>query len=142
MWVLFAIAIIELIAVHLLVALKWPLIGWPLSILSALGAVWILVWIRSFRTHPHVLDAEVLTLSLGRFKTVRLASSDIASVTASWEQGALQKSTALNLAGIAFPNRCIKLHQPTENGKAKVYIRLDEPDRFDRECFKLGIHVV
>lgn len=132
MWVLFAIALIELVVVHLLVALKWPLAGWPLTIASALGALWILVWIGSFRSNPHVLNGDKLILSFGRFKSLEVSLNDIASVSSSWEQGALQKKDAINLAGIAFPNRCLELLKPARKNKSRVFIRLDEPADFDQ----------
>ena len=114
MWVIFALSLIELIVVHLFVALKWPLIGWTLTILSALSAIWLVFWILSFKRLPHQLRGDELTLRFGSMKRVALELGNIACVKTDWEQGALNQKTIINLAGIAHPNRCLELKQPIE----------------------------
>lgn len=132
MWVLFALSIIELLAVHFFVALKWPYIGWPLTILSAIGALGILLWIRSFRLRPHVLEGDRLTLNFGNLKSVEIDLANIARVKRSLEPGALDQKGIINLAGIAYPNRAIELVEPLRRGRSRVFIRLDQPEAFDR----------
>ncbi len=131
MWVMFALSLLELIAVHFFVAIKWPYVGWPLTIISAIGAIGILVWIRSFRKKPHRLADGQLTLNFGSLKSVTLDLANIARIKRGWEQGALEKKGHINLAGIAFPNRCIELVEPLEKGKTRVFVRLDDPGAFD-----------
>ena len=139
MWVFFALSLIELVVVHLFVALKWPLIGWTLTTLSAIGAIWILVWIRSFRKRPHRLVGDDLSLSFGSLKNVEVKLPNIARVLRGWEQGALQKKNVINLAGIAYPNRCIELVESFGKNKSRVFIRLDAPDEFDEALGQAGI---
>ena len=141
MWVFFALSIIELVVVHIFVALKWPYIGWPLTIISAVGAVWILFGIRSFRQRPHTIDEDTLELNFGNMKSVRLDLANIAQVRSSLEQGALQKKDAINLAGIAYPNRSIELIEPIEKARSRVFIRLDEPAMFDAAIEARGLTI-
>lgn len=130
-WVLFVLSLIELVVVHFLVALKWPMIGWTLTIISALGAVWLVRWILSFKRLPHELGDEGLTLHLGSLMSVDLDFDNIASIQTSFEPGALEKKGKLNLAFIAHPNRCFELKQPIMKDKARVYVRFDDPAAFD-----------
>ena len=139
MWVFFAIAVIELVVVHLLVALTWPLVGWTLTILSAIGIVWILLGIRSFRRLPHELVGDRLTVRFGNMKQVRLGLGQVDRVIGSWEDGAVQAKNAINLAGIAYPNRCIELVEPLEKGRSRVFVRLDDPEPFDRALSAAGV---
>lgn len=139
MWVFFALSLIELVVVHLFVALKWPVIGWTLTIVSALGAIWLVFWIRSFRTMPHRLEQDRLILHLGSLKTVSVELPNIARITRTFEQGALDKKGIINLAGIAYPNRCIELSEAMERGKTKVFIRLDDPAAFDAALEARGV---
>lgn len=138
-WVMFGLTLFELIAVHFFVAIKWPHIGWPLTIVSAISAVWILFWIRSFRTKPHTLSGNMLTLNFGNLKSVGLELENIARVRRGWEQGALEKKGHINLAGIAFPNRCIELSHPLDKGRNRVFVRLDAPDEFDEALMQCGV---
>ena len=130
-WALFALSLIELVVVHLFVALRWPVVGWPLTIVSAIGAVWILFWIRSLRTKPHRISGTQLTLRLGNLKTVELDTRGIKRVLGSWEPGAIKAKDAINLAAIAHPNRCLELAEPLAKGKGRVFVRLDDPEAFD-----------
>lgn len=141
MWVLFALSLIELVVVHFFVALKWPLIGWPLTIVSAIAAIWLVVWIRSFQRLPHRLDDEGLLLRLGNLKSVRVDIADITRIARGWESGATNAKDAINLVGIAYPNRCIELAKPIEKGRRRVFIRLDHPDKFDTALTEAGVTV-
>jgi hypothetical protein len=141
MWVLFALSLVELMVVHFFVALKWPYVGWPLTILSAIGALGILFWIRSFKARPHTLEGDRLTLHFGSIKSVALDLANIAEVKRSLEPGALDQKGTLNLAGIAYPNRAIELKEPLARGRNRVFVRLDDPASFDRALEQRGIAV-
>lgn len=131
MWVLFVLSLIELVVVHLFVALKWPLIGWTLTTISAIGAVWLVRWILSFKRLPHELRNGVLSLRLGNLKNVEVALENVSGVKSSWEQGAHDDRASLNLAPIAHPNRCLDLKNPVDRGKTRVFIRCDDAASFD-----------
>ncbi|WP_284125235.1 hypothetical protein [Parerythrobacter aestuarii] len=139
MWVLFGLSIIEIGVVHLLVALSWPWIGWPLSIVSILGAIWLVFFIRSLRRTPHLAETDRLLLRLGTLKTVEVAYAQISCWTGSWESGAHKSKGSLNLAAIAYPNRAIHLKVPLKGGKNRVFVRFDAPDDFDQLMSQHGI---
>ena len=141
MWVLFALSLLELVAVHFFVALKWPIVGWPLTILSALAALWLIWWILSFKRLPHVLDDGMLTLRLGAMKNIAVDLGNIGRITSTFEPGALEQKDKINLAAIAHPNRCLELKTAIKGNRHKLYIRLDDPAHFDREMKACGITV-
>ena len=140
-WAIFFLSLIELAVVHIFVALKWPWIGWPLTIISAIGAVWLLVWIFSMKRTPHCLRDEQLVLRRGNMKTIVLELSNISNIRSSWEQGATDAKGTINLAGIAYPNRCFDLVAPIEKGKTQVFARFDDPQAFDDAVKLLGFEV-
>lgn len=141
MWVFFALATIELFAVHLLVATRWPAVGWPLSIVSACGALWIALLIRSLPRRPHRIEGKKLALNFGSLHGVVLDLSDIAALEASWEAGGDTARDSLKLSGLAYPNRCLVLARPTPRGKRRVFIRLDDPQSFDAALEARGVPV-
>lgn len=141
MWVFLSLALIELGVVHLLVALRWPAIGWPLSILSAIGVVWIVLLIRSFARYPHRIEGDTLVLHLGNMRRIALALADISAVEASWESGGDKAADALKLSGIAYPNRCLLLAKDLPRGKRRVFVRLDDPQAFDATLAERGVPV-
>lgn len=141
MWVLFALSLLELVVVHIFVALKWPLIGWTLTTISALGAAWLVWWILSMKRLPHELRDGVLILRLGAMKTVKVALENVSDITSSWEPGAFERNGNLNFAAIAHPNRCLELKEPIKKGKTRVYIRLDDAAEFDVALAKHGFNL-
>ena len=141
MWVLFVLSLIELVVVHIFVALKWPVIGWTLTILSALGAIWLAWWIVSMKGLPHELREDELVLRFGTLKTVEVSLGNVSAITSAFEPGALEKEGNINLAGIAHPNRCLELKEPVEKNKSRVFIRLDDPAAFDTEMRNRGFDI-
>lgn len=141
MWVFFALAVIELFAVHLLVATRWPAVGWPLSILSGCGVLWIALLIRSLPRRPHRIEGKMLVLNFGSLHDVTLELANIAAVQSAWEAGGDKAADALKLSGIAYPNRCLVLAKPLPRGKARVFIRLDDPGSFDAALTARGVPV-
>lgn len=138
MWVFFALALIELFAVHLLVATRWPAVGWPLSIISVIGVLWIFLLIRSFPRYPHRIEGDKLVLHFGKLRRLTLDLVDIAGVEATWEAGGDKAADAIRLSGIAYPNRCLILAKPTARGKRRVFIRLDDPEAFNNALIARG----
>lgn len=141
MWAFCSLAVIELVVVHVLVALRWPAIGWPLTVLSAASIVWLVFWIGSFRRLPHELTGGTLILRLGSLKSVRIALADIQRITASWEPGATGASDAVNLAAIAHPNRLLELSRPMPKKRDRVFVRFDDPAAFDEAMRQRDIPV-
>jgi len=140
MWVLFVLSLLELVVVHLFVTLNWPVIGWTLTTISALGTIWLVWWILSMKRLPHELQDGVLILRLGAMKTVEVELDNVVGITSSWEPGALERKGNINFAAIAHPNRCLELKEPIKNGKKRVFIRLDDEAAFDAALTKHGLN--
>ena len=131
LWVFSALAVTEMVVVHLFVALKWPWIGWPLTILSALSVIWLIGWIRSWPRLLHRLENGTLTLHFGSLRSVAVPLADIAEVTPAVD--ALRDPGTRNLVPIAYPNRMIVLKSPApgRRGTMRYAIRVDDPGAFD-----------
>lgn len=131
LWVFFSIALVEMVAVHLFVTLRWPVVGWPLTILSAATLVWIVAWIRSWKRLPHRLENGVLTLNMGRMRKIAVPLEIIRAVTPV-DGERLKAPGTLNLVPIAYPNRMIELTQPTgKRGAVRIAVRVDDRAAFD-----------
>ncbi len=141
LWVFFALALIELFAVHLLVATRWPAVGWPLSIASGCGVLWLALLIRSLPRRPHRIEGRQTVLNFGSLHDVTLDLADIAAVEASWESGGDTARDSLKLSGIAYPNRCLVLAKPLPRGKGRVFIRLDDSAAFDAALAARGVPI-
>ncbi len=134
MWALVALATLEMMAVHLLLSLRWPIVAWPLSLLSAAGIVWAVVLIRSFERLPHTLSRNVLTLRAGRLRKHVVQKSEIAGIRDQWEIGEHAEADTANLALIAHPHRMIDLKTPMIGKRGlirRIAIALDDPAAFD-----------
>lgn len=138
LWVFFALAICELLAVHLFVALKWPWIGWPLTILSLLSIVWLIGWIRSWARLPHRLEENLVVLNMGSLRQMNVPLNLIERVRATPPLQELKAMKARNLVPIAHPNRIIELCEPV-GGRRVIAIRLDDPVAFDAAMRSQGI---
>jgi hypothetical protein len=133
-WALVGLAMVELMAVHLFVALKWPWLAWPLSAISLLSILWFVWLIRSFRSCPHELEGETLHLRAGRLRSVALPCTAIATVRGVRDGDEVKADDTVNLALISYPNRIIELHEPISvRGKRKrrIALALDDPAAFD-----------
>lgn len=141
-WVLFVLSLIELVVVHIFVALMWPILAWILTTLSAFGAIWLAWWIFSFKRLPHQISDQGLTLHLGTLLKLDLEFENIAGIKSSFDPGALDKKGIMNLAFIAHPNRCFELKQPIKKNKDRIYVRLDDSASFDKALAERGFVVV
>ncbi len=144
LWVFVALAAMELLVVHLFVALRWPATGWPLSIASALSIAWLVFWTNSFRTRPYELDANMLRLHFGSLRSLDLPLSNVASVRSSWARGEHKGREVANLVPVAYPNRLIELVEPigwNRRSVCRAAIRLDDPPAFDSALRQRGIAV-
>lgn len=134
MWVFVALASIELVAVHLFLALKWPWLAWPLSVLTLMSLLWLVRLIRSFRSLPHRLEAGQLTLHLGSLRSLEVPLDAIHSVRAAWASGEHEEPGTARFSLIAYPNRLLDLAEPLpgrRGGIKRVAITLDDPATFD-----------
>jgi len=135
MWVFVALASIELLAGHLLLALWSSTAAWILSAAALATMVWIVALIRSFRTRPVLLEGDRLVLRIGSLRSVSIGLGNLAAVRTSWPSGFLDDRSVLNLALISYPNLLFDLAQPLpprRGGKGRIMHvahKLDDPDR-------------
>ena len=143
LWVFAGLALIELLAVHLVVSLRWPVAAWPLSAVTALSVVWLVRWIVSWRRLPHALHADRLLLNKGSLRRVELPLAEIAAVHADLTGDLLKRRDSLNLVPIAYPNRIVELREPLSGRRRarRVAIRVDDPQSFDEAMRNAGIAV-
>jgi hypothetical protein len=144
LWVFVALAACEMLLVHLFVALRWPAVGWPLSLLSVGSLLWFIFWIRSFRQKPHSLSTGELHLNTGSLRTLPVPISAIECVSSSWGSGEHKSKGATNVVPLAYPNRMLRLRHPIETRKGlcdRIAFRVDDPATFDAAMETLGIRV-
>ncbi len=133
MWVLVAIASIELLVTHLVVAL---LVGGTVAlILSGLtlaAVVWLVSVIASMRRRPVLLDDRTLTMRAGAIKQVAVPLANVAGLRENWSAETLKDPSVRNLALISYPNVLVDLKAPLgdRRGTCAIAHRLDDPEGF------------
>ena len=145
LWVFAALAVIELLVVHLFVSLKWPSAAWALTIVTGLSVLWLVRWITSFKRLPHSIDGNLLRLHFGSLKTLYIRLDQIAEVRSTWESGAHGARRAINLVPVAHPNRMLALDPPLpgkRGPKCQIFLRVDDPAAFDRALGAHGVIIV
>lgn len=137
------LACLELVAVHLFLAIQWPRLAWLLSALSAAAILWLLWWIRSWKRLPHRLASGKLTVHMGSLRHLCVAVEDIRSIRTAVNDSVIKVQSCRNLVPIAYPNRLIELNAPMQDRRAteKIAIRVDDPAAFDRAMQRAGIMV-
>ena len=133
MWVLVAIASVELLVSHFLVAL---LVGWTVAlVLSALtlaSVIWLVTVIAAMRRLPVLLDDRTLTMRAGSLKQVVVPLANVAGLRGSWDAAAVKERSVKNLALISYPNIVVDLKEPLADrrGTRAIAHRLDDPEAF------------
>lgn len=139
LWVFAGLAVLELLAVHLFVSLKWPMVGWPLTVISALSIIWLIAWIRTWSRFPHELLPDRLRLHMGSLRTLDVPLAQIAAIEVSPSLDRIREVRARNLVPLAHPNRLIHLSTslPDRRSTKAIAIRVDDPAAFDKALAKL-----
>lgn len=141
LWVLVAIAAVELLVTHLLVAtLIGPRVAAPISLVTFAAVTWLVLAIRSMRRLPVRIDAERLLVRSGWIKRVEVPTSAIARLDLVFDAASLKDGSTLNLALVAYPNVVIILDPPYQDRRRlirRVAHRLDEPAAFARAVERL-----
>ena len=126
--------LIELLVVHLLVAGLWSkAAALILSALSLAMIVWTIVFIRSLKRLPVLVDADSVTMRVGSLRPVRVPAGNIASLRTAWPREALQQRGVLNLGLINYPNVMLDLDPPLPARRRPLIAiahRLDDPAGF------------
>ncbi|HEX8446652.1 MAG TPA: hypothetical protein VF649_08560 [Sphingomonas sp.] len=134
MWALFGLGMVEMLVVHGLVALWWPRVAMLLSVVSIGGLVWVGRLIRSFRRMPVTVSGDVLTMRVGRLRTVAVPVSAISGLRDAWSATDLKQQGVVNLGLLAYPNIVIDLDPPVAGRRAwpirAIAHRLDDPAAF------------
>ena len=133
MWVLVALCGVELAVTHLVVSLLVNRIVAVLLSLASLAAIgWIVAAILSMKRLPVVLDDRMLTLRVGRIRTVAVPRTAILGLRSGWTAAELKQRGVLNLALVAYPNIVIDLVAPLpgRRGITTIAYRLDDPVAF------------
>jgi hypothetical protein len=134
MWVLACIMAVELVIVHLFVSALWSRTAAAiLSIVSLASLAWIILFIRSLKRLPVLVDEKMVTMRIGSLKSVRVPCGQIAGVRTAWPREALQQRAVLNLALINYPNVMLDLDPPLVTRRRTVLAvahRLDDPEGF------------
>jgi hypothetical protein len=133
MWVLVAIASIELLVVHFLVSLLWSrTAALVLSIITAITIGWLIWAIAAMRRLPVLVDAERLTMRVGRLKETVVPLAQVRGIRRDWDAAAIKDRSVLNLALIAYPNVIVDLILPLpgRRGIKAIAHRMDDPTAF------------
>lgn len=79
---LLAASVADLVVVELLV--PWPNVRWTLLVLGVACLLWVLIYIRSLRLHPHEIDGTALRLRFSWSTDIWVPLHRIASVRREW----------------------------------------------------------
>jgi hypothetical protein len=140
-----ALAVIELLVVHLFLSLSWPALAWVLTLATAASVIWLVRFITSFKRCPHMIEADHLRLRMGSLRTIDVPLAQVTQVRRQWESGAEKSPGTTNLVPIAFPNRLVDVDPPIVGRRGpirSIAIRLDEPAAFDAALSSRGILLV
>lgn len=143
LWAFFGIAVCEMLTVHLFLVLKWPMLAWPLTAVSALPLVWLVSWIRSWTRLPHQLADSDLRLHMGSLRCVVVPVAQIAQVIRQVDAARLAQPGTRKLVVLAYPNRIVALRNalPGRRETKALAIRLDDPAAFDAALAAHGIAI-
>lgn len=78
LWTITVLGVLETGIVHVLVS--WPVLRWPLLVLSVYGLLAFLAFSVTMRQHPHLLRGDVLVLRFGHFRCARVPLDSLTSV--------------------------------------------------------------
>lgn len=133
LWVLVALSAFELVVIHLLLAMWWPVATIIVSLATLGGMAWLIDTILSFDRKPVLIDDEDVVLRVGALRSVTVPRGMIAGVRLDgWSAEEVKRRSTLNLALVAWPNVAVDLRAPLPGRRGIVTIvhRLDDPHGF------------
>lgn len=134
LWVLVAIATVEISVVHLLVALWSGRVALILSFISLGSLLWLLGFIRSLRRFPVIIGPDGLDWRCGSLRAMTVRQADVAAIRDDgWTLAAIKAAGCFNAALVAHPNIVIELRAPMMWRRRPIrYLahRLDDPQTF------------
>lgn len=132
-WALLAIACVELVVTHLLVALWRPWVAVALSAVSLPGVIWLMLLARSLKRSPVLIEDDRLVMRVGTLKRIDIARANVRGLREGWDAGTFRRGDAVKLSLLAWPNVMVDLSEPVPGWRGPVRAvahRLDEPERF------------
>jgi hypothetical protein len=141
MWVFVGLGGVELVVVHLLVALLWSrTAALVLSLVTLVSLVWLVRVIASMKRLPVQLGERELVMRVGTLRSVTVPLQQIVGLREGWTGDDLKRRDVLNLALIAYPNVLVNLRTPLpwRSGVRAIAHRLDDPAAFARALERLG----
>ena len=133
MWILVAIATVETLVVHLLVALWRPWVAALLSVVSVATIIWLVAFVRSLKTLPVEIADGQLVWRVGRLRCATVPLNRVRALKNEWTASDLKARNVLNCAMIAYPNAAVVLDAPVQAGRrlvTELAHRLDDPTGF------------
>ena len=132
--VLLGLAIVETIVIHIVAVALW---GWTVAIVLGLIDLSLVVTLvgllRAIRRYPVTLVDGVLTMRVGRLRTIPIPVQRIAGLRAHWDAAAIRRRDVANLALANWPNVVVDLSEPIatrRGGIVAVAHKLDDPAAF------------
>ena len=133
MWIFVAVAGVELVVTHLLVALWRPGVALTLSAMTVPGVIWLIGAIRSFRRLPVLIEADRLVLRTGTLMRVDVPRAQVAGLRESWHGRTSKARGARKLSLLAHPNVVVAIDPPVAGRRGPIRLvghRLDDPGAF------------
>ena len=133
MWVFVCVASVELVVVHLLVAMWRPGVALLLSALTLASVAWLVSVILSFRRLPVLIEADRLVLRVGTLKRFDVPRAQVGGLREQWDGAALKQPGVHKLSLIAWPNVVVAIDPPLPGRRAPIAAiahRLDDPAAF------------
>ncbi|HWI85953.1 MAG TPA: hypothetical protein VNT42_06470 [Sphingomonas sp.] len=131
---LLGLAIAETLVVHLVAIAIW---GWTAAVLVGIAdlslVVGLIALLRTIRNYPVTIADGLLTMRVGRLRTIVIPLEQVSGLRESWDHAALKRKDVSNLALAAWPNVFIDLAAPVRSGRREVMAvahRLDDPATF------------
>jgi len=131
--VFFAIALVELFAVHLLVSIWSPLAAWLLSGATLLMLAQIALLIHGMVKWPTLVDAAGITVRHGRRGEIFVPIAKVANIEEVAFRPEEKGPQTFRATLLAQPNIAIRLSEPLPYGRrtlSSITLRLDDPASF------------
>lgn len=133
LWAFVCVASVELVVVHLLLALWRPWVALVLSIATGASIIWLVGVIRSMRRLPVLIEPERLVLRVGTLSRVDVPRASVVGLRSQWNASTFRQRDAVKLSLLAYPNVVVELDPPVPGRRAPVRLvghRLDDAPAF------------
>lgn len=136
-------AVVEMLAIHLLIAQWSTTVAWVLTAISLYGLVWLLGHFQSVRLRPILVGPDVLYVRIGLLWSVRIPYEQIQSIRPAADTVSDRRAKGyLHAVTLGAPQLLLELHAPvevhgpygyTKRNVWRIGIAVDQRDRFAAE---------